>query len=77
MDTSLKKLNFRGAIKDPWGGYYMLDENEGEFSYAVNRNDVLMAYNADDSTYLVVPISNHWGTAPFCDGSFFCFSQNF
>ena len=70
MDDAFKKLNLSGAVRDPWGGYYMLDENEGEFPVPgmAERNDVLLAYNADSGTYLVVPVPNQAYSASTCVG---------
>jgi len=32
METTLQNLGLPGAILDPWGKYYVIDENELEFS---------------------------------------------
>ena len=42
MDTTFKRLGLPGAIVDPWGRYYGIDENELEFADNPCRKDTII-----------------------------------
>lgn len=46
MDQSFNRLGFSGAIKSPWGGYFWIDENEGEWENNC-RFDTVGVWDAD------------------------------
>jgi prepilin-type N-terminal cleavage/methylation domain-containing protein len=58
MDKVMKGMGFPGAIQGPWGGYYFLDENEGEWGreFAGSnydcRSDELYVYDGDRDVFL-------------------------
>jgi len=45
MDISFKRLGLPGAIVDPWGKYYSIDENELEFVANPCRQDTIICAN--------------------------------
>jgi prepilin-type N-terminal cleavage/methylation domain-containing protein len=59
MDTTLKRIGFPSAIKDPWGGYFMIDENEGEFAAAPQISDTVSVYNPDDKVIMYLWVKNY------------------
>lgn len=42
MDITMRSIGFAGAIKDPWGKYYSIDENELEFPADPCRKDSII-----------------------------------
>lgn len=45
MAITFQKLGFSGALVDPWGKYYAIDENELEFAGNPCRKDTLISQN--------------------------------
>lgn len=43
--TTYQSLGFASSLKDPWGDFYMIDENEYEFSGNLCRRDGLRSLN--------------------------------
>jgi hypothetical protein len=43
MDVAMQSIGLSGAIKDPWGHYYSIDENELEFSETPCRKDTIVS----------------------------------
>jgi len=43
MDITMQRIGFGGAIKDPWGKYYGIDENELEFPTNPCRKDTIIS----------------------------------
>jgi len=43
MDITMQRIGFGGAIKDPWGRYYAIDENELEFAHNPCRKDTIIS----------------------------------
>ena len=43
MDITMRAIGFSGAIKDPWGKYYAIDENELEYTWDPCRKDSIIS----------------------------------
>ena len=43
MDIAMQSIGLPGAIKDPWGKYYRIDENELEFAHNPCRKDTIIS----------------------------------
>jgi prepilin-type N-terminal cleavage/methylation domain-containing protein len=70
MDNAFSKLGFAGAIQSPWGGYFWIDENEGEWE-GYCRNDTVGVWDDDRKIQIWVEIPATSCSRPPCT-SFGC-----
>jgi prepilin-type N-terminal cleavage/methylation domain-containing protein len=57
MDRAMKAWQFTGVKTTPWGGYYWVDANNGEFGPDdICREDTIGAYDNDAKAYIIITI---------------------